>query len=50
MTSSSPGSGRKRCYSPPRVADAGSLRDLTFGGDTSVTSDSGMNNMQDIMP
>jgi len=36
----------KRRYSAPHVTDAGSLRDLTFGGTPSVRSDSGANQMR----
>jgi hypothetical protein len=35
----------KRRYSAPRVTDAGSLRDLAFGGAASNVSDSGTNMM-----
>jgi hypothetical protein len=35
----------KRRYSAPRVTDAGSLRDLTFGGTSDPLSDSGSNMM-----
>lgn len=40
----------KRHYEAPRVTDAGSLRDLTFGGVPSPTSDSGNNNMSPMGP
>ena len=36
----------KRPYRAPSVADAGSLRNLTFGGSTTLTSDSGSNMMR----
>lgn len=46
MRSSPPSAAvTKRRYSAPRVTDAGSLRDLTFGGTSAVTSDSGNNMM-----
>jgi hypothetical protein len=37
--------GGKRPYVAPRVIDAGSLRDLTFGGVSDPVSDSGNNMM-----
>jgi hypothetical protein len=40
----------KRRYEAPRVTDAGSLRDLTFGGAPSPLSDSGQNNMSPMGP
>jgi hypothetical protein len=44
--SSSSAAATKRPYSAPRVTDAGSLRDLTLGGNPSNLSDSGSNHMR----